>query len=83
VRLWDVSSHQQLGGPLTGHNGTVYAVVFSPDGSKVASSSKTIRLWNNKSFADYRTIVCHMIDPQDAKVLWMQAESDVPFPGIC
>jgi WD40 repeat protein len=48
VRLWDVSSHRQLGGPLTGHNGTVYAVAFSPDGSTVASSSSdgTVRFWD-------------------------------------
>ncbi|CCA77061.1 hypothetical protein PIIN_11046, partial [Serendipita indica DSM 11827] len=37
-----------LGEPLRGHQGSVYAVGFSPDGSRIVSGSsdETIRLWD-------------------------------------
>ncbi len=47
VRLWDVATHRQIGGPLTAGGG-VYAVVFSPDGKTLATISVdgTARLWD-------------------------------------
>ncbi|TLP56408.1 hypothetical protein FXF59_06065 [Microbispora tritici] len=30
VRLWDVTTRQPVGAPLTGHTGPVLAVAFSP-----------------------------------------------------
>jgi WD40 repeat protein len=47
VRLWNVSTHQQLGAPLTGHTDGVIGVAFSPDGNTLASASDhNIRLWD-------------------------------------
>ena len=48
IILWDLSSSQQLGAPLTGHNRGVTSVAFSPDGKLLASGSEggSIILWD-------------------------------------
>jgi WD40 repeat protein len=50
ARLWDVASGKQLH-VLSGHEPTVQAAAFSPDGETLAVSSddNTIRLWNTAS----------------------------------
>jgi WD40 repeat protein len=46
---------------LTGHDGGVNAVAFSPDGQTVASASndKTIRLWNAKTGEERQKLIGH------------------------
>jgi WD40 repeat protein len=47
IRLWDVTTRQPLGQPITDHTDSVQSVTFSPDGNLLASGSVDgIILWN-------------------------------------
>jgi WD40 repeat protein/energy-coupling factor transporter ATP-binding protein EcfA2 len=50
IRLWNVSTRQMIGQPLSGHKDEITSVAFSPDGATLASASGqadgTIRLWD-------------------------------------
>jgi WD40 repeat protein len=60
VRLWDPQTGDSKG-TLTGHDGWIQAVQFSPNGSTLASASddKTIKLWSVGTGRELRTLTDH------------------------
>ena len=48
ARIWDAETGQQIGEPLSGHEGSVESAAFSPDGKRIvtASADKTARIWD-------------------------------------
>ena len=58
VRLWDVATGRELA-RLSGHQGMIKSVVFSPDGRKALSSStdRTTRLWDLETGKEVRRFI--------------------------
>jgi WD40 repeat protein len=46
MRVWDAATGQLVGEPLAGHTAPVWSVVFSPDGTRIASGSGGCE-WSN------------------------------------
>ena len=61
VKIWDVAS-SGLRLTIQGHADTIYATVFSPDGSILATSSydRLIKLWDVDSGKELRTLKDHI-----------------------
>ncbi|OCB85297.1 WD40 repeat-like protein [Sanghuangporus baumii] len=53
INIWDADSGELVLGPLEGHRYSVYSLVFSPDGKRIASGSASadepIRIWDADS----------------------------------
>jgi WD40 repeat protein len=62
VKIWDVHSGEELR-TLSGHNGAVNSVAFSPDGTRLASASAdgTARVWDAETGAELLNISTHPI----------------------
>jgi WD40 repeat protein len=67
ARLWDMTTHQQIGAPFNGDSNSVSSAVFSPDGQILATGSYdgTVRLWD---VATQQQIGGPITDGSDASV---------------
>ena len=67
IRLYDIGSRSLVCQPLTGHEGYVMSVAFSPDGKYIVSGSddKTIRKWDAHS----GTTVCQSLTGHEGYVM--------------
>jgi len=61
VKLWDVTTGQELRTLMRGRTDSVYSVAFSPDGAVLASGSedKVVRLWRVSDGSLLRTLKGH------------------------
>jgi len=61
VQIFDTGTGE-LVGTLTGHTGTVHAVAFHPEGSRIATGSndRTIRIWNTDTMAQVAVLRGHL-----------------------
>jgi len=68
VRLWDIQTGQLLHS-FHGHESTLWAVAFSPDGQMIASSSEdyTVRLWDVQSGTMHAVLRGHKVAVTDVK----------------
>ena len=60
LKFWDEANRQEMR-TLSGHSAWVSAIIFSPDGSTIVSSSgdNTLKIWDAGSGRELRTLIGH------------------------
>lgn len=56
IRIWDVSTGQQISQPIGKNIGAISSALFSPNGKYIVSASDEIKLWNVLTNKEVRSI---------------------------
>jgi Ca-activated chloride channel family protein len=82
IRLWDSSTGQPIGGPLSGDTGAIYSIAFSPDGKTLASGSHdgAAAYWD----VDWQHHICESAGRNLTRLEWEQyLPPDQPYRKTC
>ena len=84
LRVFDVWTGQQLGGPVTISTGTVHAVAFSPDGSVVTTSDSngTVQRFPVAAFREPVPLLCAQVGLLSSNV-WGEVAAGASEPVSC
>jgi WD40 repeat protein len=82
--LWNVATGRQLGQSLVGHHDVAWAITFSPDGKKLASSSRdgTIIVWD-LDLDSWSRRACDIANRNLTEAEWQQYLGDEAYHETC
>src|SRR5574337_681621 len=84
VRLWDATTGQPLGAPLTGHMDAVTSVSFSPDARQIVSAGTDGRLLHWPAPASWQGELCAKLTRNMSHQEWAAwVSGEIPYQAQC
>jgi WD40 repeat protein len=86
VRLWDVATGQQIGGPLTdGSTASIDSVAFSTDGRTLAAGTYNgvVQLWNVSDLAQVMSALCATAGQTLTRAQWALYAAGPAYQNVC